>query len=257
MLTKDGLDPKDPLPLFLSNHVDQQEQRETFECELPGTSRMLKASILVIAVTASGIAIALSLGTPAKVFADATALLPDTSAPQLSTNQATPSIQSAADAQASQPTAVAIDSTADAQASAPTASEPPTRDEIVAVPQLTSPTQTENSKPQTEALIAEYQAWAAKQNRQAQNAVQPVQEAPVQVVDDAPAPARPAPKHRRVRSLENAQTEIRRVQKPKARIQREQNARGQAPPAQDARAQEQPVQNAQAPSFLQSFGWRQ
>ena len=254
MLTKDRLDPKDPLPLFLSGHADQ-----TFENELPGTSRMLKASILVIAVTGSAIAIALSLGTPAKVFADATALLPDTSAPQPSTNQAAPPIQSAADAQAIQPTAdaQANDSTADAQASAPTTSEPPSRDEIVAAPQLASPTQTENSEPPTEALFTEYQAWAAKQNKQAQNAVQPVQDARVQIVDDAPAPARPAHKRRRLRSVENAQTEIRHVQKSKARIQREQNARGQAPPAQDAPAREEPVQNAQAPSFLQSFGWRQ
>jgi hypothetical protein len=34
MPTKDGLDPKDPLPLFLSGHADEQEQRETFEYEL-------------------------------------------------------------------------------------------------------------------------------------------------------------------------------------------------------------------------------
>jgi hypothetical protein len=269
MPTKDGLDPKDPLPLFLSGHADEQEQRETFEYELeyelPGTSRILKASILAIAVMAGGIAIALSLGIPAKVFADATALLPDTSAPQPSANQAAPPIQS--DAQAIQPTAdaQAIEATADAKASAPTASEPPTRDEIVAAAQPARQTQTENREPDTEALFTEYLAWAAKKNRQAQNAAQPSQDAPAQVVDDAPAqvvddaptPVRPAHKHRRVPSVDNAQTEIRHVQKSKARVQREQNARGQAPPAQDARAQEQPVQNAQAPSFLQSLGLHQ
>jgi hypothetical protein len=75
----------------------------------------------------SGIAIALSLGIPAKVFADATTSSPDTSAPQPSANQAPPTIQS----------------TADAQASAPTASEPPTRDEIVAAAQPASQPQTE------------------------------------------------------------------------------------------------------------------
>jgi cytoskeletal protein RodZ len=204
MPMNDGFDPDHPLPSFLSGHADKHEQRETFEYELLRTSRILKASILAIAVMAGGIAIAISLGIPAKVFADATALLPDTSAPQPSANQAAPPIQS--DAQAIQPTAdaQAIETTADAKASAPTTSEPPTRDEIVAAAQPASQTQTENRGPDTEALFTEYQAWAAKENRQAQNAAQPSQVAPAQVVDDAPAPVRPAHKHQRVRSVENA-----------------------------------------------------
>jgi hypothetical protein len=203
MPMNDGFDPDHPLPSFLSGHAGKHEQRETFEYELLRTSRILKASILAIAVMAGGIAIAMSLGIPAKVFADATALLPDTSAPQPSANQAAPPIQS--DAQAIQPTAdaQAIETTADAKASAPTTSEPPTRDEIVAAAQPASQTQTENREPDTEALFTEYQAWAAKENRQAQNAAQPSQVAPAQVVDDAPAPVRPAHKHR-VRSVENA-----------------------------------------------------
>jgi len=42
------------------------------------------------------------------------------------------------------------------------------------------------------------------------------------------------------------------------KVRREQNSRVQDPPAQEARVQEQGqvVQNAQAPSFLQTFGWR-
>jgi hypothetical protein len=181
-----------------------------------------------IAVMAGGIAIALSLGIPAKVFADATASQPDTSASQRSPNQAAPTIQS--DAQAIQPTpdAQTIEATADATASAPTASEPPTRDEIVAAAEPGTQTQTENREPDTDALFTEYQAWAAKS--QAQNAVQPSQDAPTQVVDDAPAPVRPAHKDQRIRSAENSQTEIRHVQKSKARVQREQNAREQAAP---------------------------
>jgi hypothetical protein len=237
MPMNDGFDPDHPLPSFLPGHADEHEQRETFEYELLRTPRILKASILAIAVMAGGIAIALLLGIPAKVFTDATALLPETSAPQPSANQAAPTIQS--DAQAIQPTAdaQAIETTADAKHSAPTASEKPTRDEIVAAAQPASQTQTENREPDTEALFTEYQAWAAKKNRQAQNAAQPSQDAPAQVVDDAPAPVPPAHKHRRVRSVENAQTEIRHVQKSKASVQREQNAREQAPPARDARAQ--------------------
>lgn len=204
MPMNDGFDPDHPLPSFLSGHADKHEQRETFEYELLRTSRILKASILAIAVMAGGLAIAISLGIPAKVFAGATALLPDTSAPQPSANQAAPPIQS--DAQAIQPTAdaQAIATTADAKASAPTPSAPPTRDEIVAAAQPASRTQTENREPDTEALFTEYQAWAAKENRQAQNAAQPSQVAPAQVVDDAPAPVRPPHKHRRVRSVEGA-----------------------------------------------------
>ena len=225
MPMKDGFDPDYPLPSFLPGHADEHEQRETFEHELLRTPRILKASILAIAVMAGGIAIALSLGIPAKVFGDATASLPDTSAPQPSANRAAPTTQS--DAQAIQSTAGAhaIETTADAKASAPTASEPPTRDEIVAAAQPASQTQTEHSGAQTDALFSEYQAWAAKKNRQAQNAVQPSQDAPAQVADDAPAPVPQAHKSQRVRSVENAQTEIRHVQKPKAKVQREQNAR--------------------------------
>ena len=74
MPTRDGSDPNHPLPLFLSGHADEFEQW--------GTSRILKASILVIAVMVSGIAIALSLGNPVEVFADATASLTDNSAAQ-------------------------------------------------------------------------------------------------------------------------------------------------------------------------------
>jgi hypothetical protein len=239
MPTEDGLDP-------ISGHADEHEQR--------GTSRILKATILVVAVTVSGTAIALSLGIPAKVFADATASLPDTSAPQPSANQAAPTIQSTADAQA-------IASIAGAQASASTASEPPTRNEIVAAPEPVNQAQTENNDPSSGVLLRQFQAWAAKEDAQVEDAraqvepVQPVQDAPAKVVDNAAVPVRPAHKHRRARSVENAQTEIRHIHKTKVR--RHQYARVEARPVQDAQAQDQPVQNAQAPSFPQSFGWRQ
>jgi hypothetical protein len=243
MRTKNGFDPDEPLPSFLSGHADEHEQRETFE--LPATSHIFKAGILAIAVMAGGIVIALSLGVPAKVFADARAPQPESSASQSSPNHAEPAIQS--DAQAIQPTAdaQAVEVTADTKASAPSASEPPTRNEIVVAAQTVSQTQIENRGPDTDALFTEYQAWAAKKNTQAQNG------APTQVVDDAPAPARPAHKHRRLGSVENSQTDTPHLQKSKARVQRQQNAQQSAP------AQEQPVQNAQAPSFLQSLSLHQ
>ena len=62
MPIRDGSDPNHPLPLFLSVHADELEQW--------GTSRILKASILVIAVSVSGIGIALSLGNPSGFHAN-------------------------------------------------------------------------------------------------------------------------------------------------------------------------------------------
>ena len=105
MPIRDGSDPNHPLPLFLSGHADEFEQW--------GTSRILKASILVIAVMVSGIAIALSLGNPVEVFADATASLTDNSAVQRGAIEPTPTIQSTAGVQP-------IQSPADVQVSTPT-----------------------------------------------------------------------------------------------------------------------------------------
>ena len=80
--------------------------------------------------------------------------------------------------------------------------------------------------------------------------------APAQVVENARAALRPMQKHRHVRPVQSARAELRPVQNPRKKVRREQNAPVQVPPARDARAQDQSVQNAQAPSFLQTFGWR-
>jgi hypothetical protein len=247
MPMNDGFDPDQSLPSFLSGHADEQERQGTFEHELRGTSRILKASILVIAVAVSGIAVTLALGNPVKVFADATASLLDNSAAQRGADQSTPAVPSAADA----------------QLSAPPSAGAPMQDVFAAVAEPADQAQPENSEPQSEALFSQFQAWAAKQDAQAEKPVQPVETtpaqpvepAPAQVVDNSPAPEQPVQKHRRAKSVQNARAEIRHVQKPKARLQ--QNAQGQVPPVQDARALEQPVQNAQPPSFLQSLGLHQ
>jgi hypothetical protein len=239
MPTKDGFNPDHPLPLFLS--ADEPEQQGIGKAwdRAVISSRVLKASILVATATAIGIAI-LSVGNPVTLFADVTASLVDTSALQPGTDQSTPTIQS----------------TADAQALAPIAKDAPTRDEIAAAsePAGQSQTENENSEPSSEALYRQFQAWAAEEGTQAQvKPVQPVQDAPAQVVENAPAPVRPMQKRRRARSGQNARAEIRHVQRPQAKVQREQNARVQVRPVQDARAQDQSVQNAQVPSFLQIF----
>jgi hypothetical protein len=166
-----------------------------------------------------------------------------------------------------------IQSTADAQAMPPTAKDAPTRDEIAAASESAGQSQTENSQPSSEALFRQFQAWAAEKDAQAQvGPVQSVQDAPAQVVQIAPAqvaenapaqvaenaraPLRPMQKHRHVRPVQSARAEIRPVQNPRKKVRREQNVQVQVSPAQDARAQDQSVQNAQAPSFLQTFGWR-
>ena len=248
MPTKDGFNPDHPLPLFLADDPEQQGIGKAWDRAVI-LSRVLKASILVATATAIGIAV-LSVGNPVTLFADVTASLVDKSAVQPGTDQSTPTIQS----------------TADAQASPPTAEEAPTRDEIAAASESDGQSQTENSEPSSEALFRQFQAWAAENDAHAQvGPVQSVQDAPAQVVqnaapaqvaENAPAPLRPMQKHRRVRPVQSARAEIRSAQNPRKKIQREQNARAQVPPAQDARAQDQSVQNAQAPSFLQTFGWR-
>jgi hypothetical protein len=223
----------DLIPLFLSDHTEEPEQ--------PGigkawdraviSSRILKTSILVVTAAAIVFAI-LSVGNPLVLFVNATASRFATSAPQDGTGQSMPIVQS----------------TTGAQALPPTASEAPTGNEIAAAFKTAYDSQTEIPQPPAEALLNQFQAWAAEEDARAQGrTVQPVQDA---------QPVRPMQKHRRVRHVQNARPELRPVQNPRAKVRREQNARVQVRPAQDARAQDQSVQNAQAPSSQQSFGWR-
>ena len=247
MPTEDDFTSDHSLPLFLSGHADEHEER--------GSLLLLNASIFVLVASLVGMAIILSLGNPAKVFADIKASLTDISALQPGTVQSTPTIPSAPTVQ-SAAEAQAVQSTADAQALPPTAKDAPTRDEIAAAPEPADQSQTENSEPASEALFRQFQAWAAEEGTRAQvKPVQPAQDAPAPVVENAPAPVRPMQKQR-ARSVQDARAETLHVQKPRAKDLREQNAQVQAPHVTDARAQDQSVQNAQAPSFLQSLGWR-
>jgi len=256
MPTEDDFTSDHSLPLFLSGHADEHEER--------GSLLLLNASIFVLVASLVGMAIILSLGNPAKVFADIKASLTDISALQPGTVQSTPTIPSAPTVQ-SAAEAQAVQSTADAQALPPTAKDAPTRDEIAAASEPAGQSQTENSEPPSEALFRQFQAWAAEKDAQAQvgpvqhvqdATAQVVQNAPAQVAENARAPLRPMQKHRHVRPVHSARAEIRPVHNPRKKVRREQNARVQVPPAQDARAQDQSVQNAQAPSFLQTFGSR-
>jgi hypothetical protein len=209
MATKDDFPLDDPLPLFLSNHAEEPEQQ-------PGIGKAWDRAVLVVTAAAIVFA-ALLVGNPLAIFANSTASLVATSAPQDGTTQSMPVIQSTADAQA------------------PTASEVPTGDEIAAAFKTAYQSQT------TEALFTQFQAWVAREDARAQVR-------PVQPVQDAQAQVRSVQKHRHIRHA-------REEKNARAHVRREQNAGAQDRPVQNARAQVGPVQNAQATWPERWLGW--
>jgi hypothetical protein len=243
---------KDSVPLFLSKHAEESEQPDIGKAWDIAviSSRILKASIL--GVTAAAIVFAiLSVGNPVLLFANATAFLVATSAPQDSTDNSTPIIHS----------------TAGAQALPPTASEAPTGDETAAT--TADQKQTEIRQPPAETLLSQFQAWAANEDARAkvrpvqpvQDAQsqplqdarsQPIQDAQSQPVQDARPQIRPVQRHRQLRRVQDARAEIRAEKNLRAKVRRKHYARVQVRPVQDAQAQQQPT--PQAPSFLQSLG---
>ena len=217
MATKDDFPLDDPLPLFLSNHSEEPEQQ-------PGIGKAWDRAVLVVTAAAIVFA-ALLVGNPLAIFANSTASLVATSAPQDGTTQSMPVIQSTADAQA------------------PTASEVPTGDEIAAAFKTAYQSQT------TEALFTQFQAWVAREDARAQvRPVQPVQDAQAQVVQSAHAQVGPVQKHRHIRHP-------REEKNARAHVRREQDARAQERPVQNAQAQVGPVQNAQATWPERWLGW--
>ena len=255
MPTNDDFDPADSLPQFLSVPTEQDIGKAPDGAV--AASRVVKASVMIAAATATGIAV-LMAGDPVALLAQVSASLVGNSSPP-----SAPAIQSAADAPALVPSA------AEAQALAPTTVDAPTRNEIPAS-EPAGKDQAENSEPPSETLLRQFQAWAAEQDAQAHGGpVQPVQDAPAQVVQNAtaqtaPASAtenvrayRPVQKRRQVRAVNNARAEVRtQNQNPRKQVRRPQSARAERPPVQDARAQDQSVQDAQTPSFPAIFGQR-
>jgi hypothetical protein len=245
MPTKDGFDPAHPLPQFLS---DQAEQGigNALDGGAP-TSRIFKASILIAAAIAVGIAV-LAARDPVALLTWGSASLVGNSS-----SQSTPTIQSAAD------TLALIPSTTDAQVLPPATKDAPARDEIAAS-EPAGKDQTENSELATEVLFRQFQAWAAEREAKARGEpVQPVQDAPAQAVQNVPAPAaenvrvRPVQKRRQARAVHNARAEMR-TQNLRKQVRRAESARAERPPVQDARAQDASVQNAPPLPFL--FGQR-
>jgi hypothetical protein len=229
MSTRDGFDPAHPLPRFLADEPEQYIG--TFWWDRI-SSLVLKASIVVATATAIGLAV-LSVGNPAALFAYLTASLVDKSALEPGTDLSTPAIQSTADAQA-----------------LPTARDAPTPNEIAAAPEPAGRSQKEISEPSSEALLKQFEAWAADKDAQAQvGRVQSVEDAPAQATENARA--QPMQKHRHVRPVYSARAEIPPVHRKKVPP----NARVSVAPAQ-ASTQDHSAQNAQVPSFLPTFGGR-
>jgi hypothetical protein len=246
-MTRDGFQPDRP-PIFLSEHAEETGQPDIEKALNRATisSRILKTCILAVTATAIGIAI-LSVGDPVEILGNVTALWSEKAALQPDADPSTSTIQS-------------IAGTQDLPA---TTTDAPTRDEIAAAvepaeqSQPAEQRQADIGEPINEALFKQFQAWAAEEEARAQAApAQPAQAAPVPVVQDAPAQARPTKKHRRVRSVQNARAEIRSQRNHRARVREEQDARGPVPPVADPRYQDPSVQNPQTPSLLQSLGLR-
>ena len=242
MATNNGFPPDDRVPFFLSEHAEQTEQPDIGKVwkRAAISSRILTMSIWAVTATAIGIAI-LSVGDPVALVENVTATWVEKPALQPDAGPSAPAIQSIAGTQ-DLPT---------------TTSDVPARDEIAATSEPADQNQAAIGQPPAEALLKEFEAWAAKEDSRAQVVpVQPAQAAPVQVAQDAPAQAQPKKKHRRARSVHDARAEIRTQRNHRARVREEQNARVEVPAAPDAQAQEQSVQNAQTPSLLQSLGLR-
>src|SRR6267378_5197933 len=83
----------DPIPLFLSDLSEEPEQAGILKAwdRAVIASRILKIGILIVTAAAIVFAV-LSMGNPSALFANATAFLVGTSAPQDGTGQSIPTI---------------------------------------------------------------------------------------------------------------------------------------------------------------------
>jgi hypothetical protein len=227
MAAKDGFDPGDSLPLFLSaGKPEQKIEANRAVILLRGlmvtatiaicalfagkpkhgirTDRAVISPRVVSILAAAAIAICIAiLSNQVTLFANVTTSLVDKSAPQPGTDLSTPIIQSAV-----------FRSTVGVEALPTTAKDAPTHE--ISTSEPASRTETENK----EALFRQFQAWAAEQDARA--LARPAQDTPALVAENPPAPVRPMQKQRRA-----------------------------ARPVKDTRAQS--AQNAEAPSFLQTL----
>ena len=247
MATTDGFQP-DRSPIFLSEHAEKTEQPDIGKdlAREVISSRILKTSILAVTATAIGIAI-LSIGNPVALVANVTDSWVDKSA-----------LQPGAD-----PSASTIQSIAGTQDLPTTTTKRRRATKLLRLPNLPIRIKSEIGQPPAEALLKEFEAWAAGQTRAQAEPIQPAQAAPVQqqaapvqVAQDAPAQVQPMKKHRRVRSVHNARAEIRSQRNHRARSREEQNAPVPIAPVPDPGHRSSLCKTPRHHRSCKSFGFR-
>ena len=175
-----------PLPLFLSGHAEEHEEHSSL--------LLLNASILVLVVSLVGMAVLLSFGNPAKVFADIEASLTDIVALQPGTVQATPT-QSTADAKACDVKAFDVKAV-DVKTLPPTERSAPARGEIASTFDAARQSPADIGAAPADALLKQFQDWAAKEDARPQtDAVRSAQDARARALRNAQARVLPVQKH--------------------------------------------------------------
>lgn len=268
MTTDNGFQPDRP-PIFLTERADETGHADVEKrWDVAAiSSRIVKASALAAAVTTIGVGV-LSVGNPVLLVANVTDWWNDKPPLQLEADTSASSMQTTADAQDATGT---TDEPAREQVAAATAPAAPHQAEpaqrqaepapVQAVQVQAEPPrpaevtqgQTENGPPVSAELFKQFQAWAAEDETRARAAS--AQVAPPRVAQETQQ-ARPAKKHRRVHSVQNARAEVRPQRQHRTRVRDEQDTREPIAPAADPRAPDPNAQNAQPPSFLQSLGFR-
>lgn len=196
MATRDPFIPSNPVRPLVADHTEPSEQSVIGKAWARViASRVAKTIASVFTVAAIVFAI-VTVGNPIALFVTSSQV--GTPAPGDSKGQSMPAVQSTASAQA-----------------LPAATEEPTKGgELLAAFKTAFESKTEVDRPKADALIDQFQAWAAAEDVPLQvRPSQPIQDAPAPVVQKAQAP--PLPKRRPIQtarsqapSAQNAQSSI-------------------------------------------------
>jgi hypothetical protein len=262
MALQDGFPPDNPFPVFLSEHAGAPEQPglwEAWDETVISPRTLLKTSILL--VTAAPIVFAvLWMANPIVRFANATTSLTTTFVPQDGTGQSMPTFRAAIGAARAAPSREEVAAALRAAFQSQTgirrqpaealltqfqtwAAKENINNEVAAAFEPADRNQTETRQPSAQALLTQFQTWAAAEDVRAQ--AEPVQNSQALAAQNARAEVRPTPRHRQLRPVQNARAEIRPVQNAHPQLRREQTAR----------VQDRSEQTAQAPWSLRTSGW--